>query len=280
MFVKFFTKISEFFFSEISKLIVPKFKELSKTLSFTDIEEDAQTYLSNILFLSFLIGIILEFLMIFVMLKLNILFNIFTFVLTIIIAFTFAGLIFIILYNYPKFILLSNKKKIEEELETSIKHLSVLQDKNLTVKDVLYLLQKIDNNKILTVESKRILSMSDLNKNLKETLKYMCDNTYSEQEYSFLSKLIEVLDGKYKLDQVINEYFLSTEQTRKEKEEHQRSRITLLFEINIFLFFLIFVLIFSVFLMPIYRNSIKEILFAIAIIFPIIELILIIILSK
>ena len=173
MFGKFFTKISEFFFSEISKLIVPKFKELSKTLSFTDIEEDAQTYLSNILFLSFLIGIILEFLMIFVMLKLNILFNIFTFVLTIIIAFTFAGLIFIILYNYPKFILLSNKKKIEEELETSIKHLSVLQDKNLTVKDVLYLLQKIDNNKILTVESKRILSMSDLNKNLKENKIYV-----------------------------------------------------------------------------------------------------------
>jgi archaellum biogenesis protein FlaJ (TadC family) len=280
MFGKFFTKTADFFFSEVSKLLVPKFKELSKTLSFTNIGEDIQIYLSNILFLSFIIGVLLEFLMIFVMVKLNILFTIFTFILTIIISFTFAGLVFVILYNYPKYIVLSNKRQIEEELEISVKHLSALQDSNLTVKDILIILQKIDNNKILTYESKKILAMADLNKNLKETLKYVCDNTYSEQEHSFFLKLTDVLDGKSKLEQVITEYLTSTDQTRKEKEEQQRSRITLLFEVNIFLFFLIFVLIFSVFLMPLYRNSIKDILFAIAIAFPIVELILIMLLNK
>lgn len=280
MFGRFFTKISLFFFGEVAKVFVPRFKELSKTLSFTNIEEDVLTYLSNILFLSFIIWLILVFLLIFVMLKLNILFNLFTFILTIIISFTFAGLVFIILYNYPKYILVSNKKEIEEELEKSIKHLSALKDSNLTVRDVLLLLQKIENNRILTAESKKILAMADLNKNLKETIRFICDNTYSEQEHTFFSKLVDVLDNKYKIEQVINDYFISTEQTLKEKEDHQRSRITLLFEINIFLFFLVFVLVFSVFLMPVYKESIKDILFVIAIVFPIIEIILIAILNK
>lgn len=280
MFGRLFTKISLFFFGEVAKVFVPRFKELSKTLSFTNIEEDVLTYLSNILFLSFIIWLILVFLLIFVMLKLNIFFNLFTFILTIIISFTFAGLVFIILYNYPKYILVSNKKEIEEELEKSIKHLSALKDSNLTVKDVLLLLQKIENNRILTAESKKILAMADLNKNLKETLRFICDNTYSEQEHTFFSKLVDVLDNKYKIEQVINDYFISTEQTLKEKEDHQRSRITLLFEINIFLFFLVFVLVFSVFLMPVYKESIKDILFVIAIVFPIIEIILIAILNK
>jgi len=280
MFGRFFTKISLFFFGEVAKVFVPRFKELSKTLSFTNIEEDVLTYLSNILFLSFIIWLILVFLLIFVMLKLNILFNLFTFILTIIISFTFAGLVFIIFYNYLKYILVSNKKEIEEELEKSIKHLSALKDSNLTVKDVLLLLQKIENNRILTAESKKILAMADLNKNLKETLRFICDNTYSEQEHTFFSKLVDVLDNKYKIEQVINDYFISTEQTLKEKEDHQRSRITLLFEINIFLFFLVFVLVFSVFLMPVYKESIKDILFVIAIVFPIIEIILIAILNK
>ncbi|MFA5745499.1 MAG: type II secretion system F family protein [archaeon] len=280
MFGKLFSKISGFFFLELSKLIVPRFKELTKILVFTEIEEDVQTYLSNILFISFIIGIILEFLMIFVMLKLNILFTIFTFILTIIISFTFAGFVFMILYKYPYYVINANKKELENELEISVKHLSVLQDPSLTVKDVLLLLQKIEKNKLLTEESKKILSLADLNKNLKETLKSVCNNTYSEQEYSFFSKLIEVLDKKADLFVVINDYLLSTEQIRKEKEEHQRNKITLLFEINVFLFFLIFILIFSVFLMPFYRDSIKNILFIIAIIFPIIELILIFILNK
>jgi len=230
--------------------------------------------------LSFIIGVGLEFLMIFVMIKLNIFFTIFTFILTVVIAFTFGAFIFIILYKYPQYIIDSNKKELEDELETSIKHLSVLQDPNLTVKDVLILFQKIENNKLLTEESKKILAMADLNNNLKETLIVICSNTYSEQEYSFFSKLIEVIDKKVNLSNVICEYLESTAQIRKEKEEQKRNRITLLFEINIFLFFLIFILIFSVFLMPYYRTAIKNILFIIAIVFPIVELILIIIMNK
>jgi len=280
MFGKLFSKISLFFFSEVSKILAPRFKDLSKTLAFTNIEEDIQTYLSNILFFSFIIGAILEILIIFVLVKLNILFSLFTFILTIVVSVTFAILVFIILYKYPQYIVVSNKKKIEEELEKSVKHLSVLQDSSLTVKDILFLLQKIDHNQLLTEQSKKIIAMSDLNNNLKETLKYICDNTYSEQEYSFFSKLIEVLDKKSKLVDIINEYLISTEQTRKEKEEQQRSKITLLFEINIFLFFLIFILVFSVFLMPVSKESIKGILFAVAIIFPIIEFILVVILNK
>jgi hypothetical protein len=280
MFGKLFSKISLFFFSEVSKILAPRFKDLSKTLAFTNIEEDIQTYLSNILFFSFIIGAILEILIIFVLVKLNILFSLFTFILTIVVSVTFAILVFIILYKYPQYIVVSNKKKIEEELEKSVKHLSVLQDSSLTVKDILFLLQKIDHNQLLTEQSKKIIAMSDLNNNLKETLKYICDNTYSEQEYSFFSKLIEVLDKKSKLVDIINEYLISTEQTRKEKEEQQRSKITLLFEINIFLFFLIFILVFSVFLMPVSKESIKGILFAVAIIFPIIEFILVMILNK
>ncbi|HOZ35582.1 MAG TPA: type II secretion system F family protein [archaeon] len=280
MFGKTLSKISNFFFSDISKSIAPKFKELTKMLVITNIEEDVQTYISNTLFLSFLVGICLEFFMIFVMLKLNILFSVFTFVLTIIIAFTFAGFIFMTLYRYPHYLITSNKKELEHELEISIRHLSVLQDQKMSVKDVLYLFQKIGSNKLLTEKSKKILAMSDLNNNLKGTLKQICNSTYSEQEYNFFSKLIDVLENKTTLSNVISDYLESTDQLRKEKEERKRSKITLLFEINIFLFFLIFILIFSVFLMPFYRDSIKNILFIIAIAFPIVEIILVLILHK
>lgn len=280
MFGKFLSRISNFFFGEISKYIAPRFKELTKLLTITDIEENIQTYLSNCLFLSFLFGICLEFLMIFVMLKLNILFTIFTFLITITISFTFAGFIFMTLYRYPHYLINSNKKELEEELETSIKHLSVLQDPKMSVKDVLLLFQKIETNKLLTDESKKILAMADLNNNLKATLKQICNSTYSEQEYDFFSKLVDVLDNKATLSKVISDYLDSTEHLRKEKEERKRSKITLLFEINIFLFFLIFILIFSVFLMPFYRDSIRNILFIIAIAFPVVELILIFILHK
>jgi hypothetical protein len=278
--VKHYQKYLIFFFSDISKSIAPKFKELTKMLVITNIEEDVQTYISNTLFLSFLVGICLEFFMIFVMLKLNILFSVFTFVLTIIIAFTFAGFIFMTLYRYPHYLITSNKKELEHELEISIRHLSVLQDQKMSVKDVLYLFQKIGSNKLLTEKSKKILAMSDLNNNLKGTLKQICNSTYSEQEYNFFSKLIDVLENKTTLSNVISDYLESTDQLRKEKEERKRSKITLLFEINIFLFFLIFILIFSVFLMPFYRDSIKNILFIIAIAFPIVEIILVLILHK
>ena len=280
MFGKTLSKISNFFFGDISKRFAPKFKELIKMLAITNIEEDVQTYISNCLFLSFLVGICLEFFMIFVMLKLNILFTIFTFILTITIAFTFAGFIFMTLYRYPHYLINSNKKEIESELEVSIRHLSVLQDPKMSVKEILYLFQKIESNKILTEESKKILAMSDLNNNLKGTIKYICSNTYSEPEYNFFSKLIDVLDNKTTLSVVITDYLESTEQIRKEKDERKRSKITLLFEINIFLFFLIFILIFSVFLMPFYKDSIRSILFIIAIAFPIVEIILVLILHK
>lgn len=280
MFGKTLSKISDFFFGSTAKVVAPKFKELTKMLAITNIEEDIHTYIANCLFLSFLIGICLEFFMIFIMLKLNILFTIFTFMLTITVAFTFAGFIFMTLYRYPHYLINSNKKEIETELETSVKHLSVLQDPKMSVKEVLILLQKFESNRILSEESKKILAMSDLNNNLKNTLKYICNNTYSEHEYNFFSKLIEVLDNKTNMSAIISDYINSTEQSRKEKEERKRSKITLLFEINIFLFFLIFILIFSVFLMPFYKDSIRSILFIIAIAFPIIELILVFILHK
>lgn len=280
MFGKFFTKVSLFFFGGVTKFFAPKLKELTKNLSFTNLEEDIYTYFSNILFTSFLIWFFLIFLLIFLMLKLNILFNFFSFLLVIIISFTFSGSIFILLYNFPKYLLISNKRQIEEEIEKSIKHLSALNDPNLTVRDILFILQKINDNKILTQESKKILAIADLNKNLKETIKQICDSTYSEQEFQFFSKLIEVLDKKQTIDEFIKNYFISTEQNLKEKEEHKKNRITLLFQINIFLFFLIFILVFSLFLIPISKEVIKDILFIIAIAFPIVELILIIILSK
>ncbi len=280
MFGKQFTKLSLFFFGGLAKLLLPRFRDLPKTLTFANINEDAHTYLSNILFLSFFFGLVLIFLMIFVMLKLNILFNLFSFILLMIISFTFAGLLFLVLYNYPKFVVLSNKKRMEGELEASVRHLSALQDPKLGVKDVLLLLQEIDNNKLLTAESKKILAMADLNKNLIETLNYICDTTYSEQEHNFFLRLVDVLEGKAKLEKVINDYMTSTEQITKEKEEQKKSRITLLFEINIFLFFLVFILIFSIFLIPVYQTTIKDILFVISIVFPIMELILIFILNK
>lgn len=280
MFGKKLSKISNFFFADLSKRIAPKFKELSKLLTITNIEEDAQTYISNTLFLSFLSGFIFEFFLIFIMLKLNIFFSVFTFILTVIIALTFAGFIFMTLYRYPRYLLKSNKNEIEQELENSVRHLSALQDPKMSVKDVLYLFQKIGSNKLLATESKKILAMSDLNNDLKGTLKQICDSTYSEQLYNFYSKLIEVLDNKKTLANIVSDYLESTDLLRKEKEERKRSKITLLFEINIFLFFLIFILIFSVFLMPYYKDSIKNILFVIAIAFPIVEIILILILHK
>lgn len=280
MFGKVFSKIAGFFFADIAKILSPQFKGLSKTIEFTDINEDINTYLSNSLFLAFLVGFILELLMVYVLLKLNIYFSIISFLVTIFIAATFAILIFIVLYKFPYYIVKSKKKDIETELEISVKHLSVLQDKNLTVKDVLLLLQSIEGNKILSEESKKILKLTDLNQNLKSTLKYICSNTYSEQEYTFFSKLIDVIDKRATLSEAISEYLVSVEQTKKEKAEQKKTKINLLFQINVFLFVVIFLLVFSIFLMPVYEESIKDLLFAIAIVFPIVEILLVFVLSK
>lgn len=280
MFGKIFSKIAGFFFADIAKILSPQFKGLSKTIEFTDINEDINTYLSNSLFLAFLVGFILELLMVYVLLKLNIYFSIISFLVTIFIAATFAILVFIVLYKFPYYIVKSKKKDIETELEISVKHLSVLQDKNLTVKDVLLLLQSIEGNKILSEESKKILKLTDLNQNLKSTLKYICSNTYSEQEYTFFSKLIDVIDKRATLSEAISEYLVSVEQTKKEKAEQKKTKINLLFQINVFLFVVIFLLVFSIFLMPVYEESIKDLLFAIAIVFPIVEILLVFVLSK
>lgn len=280
MFGKVFSKIAGFFFADIAKILSPQFKGLSKTIEFTDINEDINTYLSNSLFLAFLVGFILELLMVYVLLKLNIYFSIISFLVTIFIAATFAILVFIVLYKFPYYIVKSKKKDIETELEISVKHLSVLQDKNLTVKDVLLLLQSIEGNKILSEESKKILKLTDLNQNLKSTLKYICSNTYSEQEYTFFSKLIDVIDKRATLSEAISEYLVSVEQTKKEKAEQKKTKINLLFQINVFLFVVIFLLVFSIFLMPVYEESIKDLLFAIAIVFPIVEILLVFVLSK
>jgi len=277
MFGKIFSKIAGFFFADIAKILSPQFKGLSKTIEFTDINEDINTYLSNSLFLAFLVGFILELLMVYVLLKLNIYFSIISFLVTIFIAATFAILVFIVLYKFPYYIVKSKKKDIETELEISVKHLSVLQDKNLTV---LLLLQSIEGNKILSEESKKILKLTDLNQNLKSTLKYICSNTYSEQEYTFFSKLIDVIDKRATLSEAISEYLVSVEQTKKEKAEQKKTKINLLFQINVFLFVVIFLLVFSIFLMPVYEESIKDLLFAIAIVFPIVEILLVFVLSK
>lgn len=280
MFGKIFSKIAGVFFADIAKILSPQFKGLEKTIEFTDINEDLVTYLSNCLFFSFFICFVLELLMVFLLLKLNIYFTIISFLVTIIIAASFAILIFIILYRYPYYIVKSKKKDMEEELDNSSKHLSVLEDKNLTVKDVLLLLPSIEGNKLLTEESKKILKLADLNHNLKSTLKYICSNTYSEQEYSFFSKLIDVIDKKITLSEALTEYLTSIEQAKKEKAEQKRTKINLLFLINIFLFILVFLLVFSIFLMPVYEESIRGLLLAIAIVFPIIEIILVFILSR
>ena len=280
MFGKIFSKIAGVFFADIAKIISPQFKSLGKTLEFTDINESLVTYLSNCLFFSFFIGFVLELLMVFVLLRLNIYFTIISFLVTIIIAATFAVLIFITLYRFPYYVVKSKKKDIEAELEISSKHLSVLEDKNLTVKDVLLILQSIEGNKLLSEESKKILKLADLNHNLKSTLKYICSNTYSEQEYSFFSKLIDVIDKKITLSEALTEYLTSIEQAKKEKAEQRKTKINLLFLINIFLFVLVFLLVFSIFLMPVYEESIRELLLAIAIVFPIVEIILVFVLSR
>jgi archaellum biogenesis protein FlaJ (TadC family) len=184
------------------------------------------------------------------------------------------------LYRYPYYLVNSQKKELENEIRTSIKHLSALKDKDMDVKDVLLVLQKLEFNYILTKDCTKILSTSDLNRNLRGTLEYVCGHTYSELEYDFFKKLIDVLDGRKELPQIVEDFLESLEQSIKEKNEQRKSKINLLFQINIFLFFLVFILLFSIFLTPFYIEDIKTLLLGIAIVFPIIEFVLIIVLNK
>jgi len=280
MFGKFITKISIFLFSDINKIISPYFKNLSKVLNYANIGEDLNSYLCNALFISFIFAIVLEFLMIFVMLKINIFFTILSFLITIFLSFTFAAIIFFVFYRYPFYLINSKKTEVEFEIKNSLKHLSALRDKDLTVRDILLLLQKLEFNSILTIECKKVLSMSSINKNLRGTLEFICKNTYSELEYDFFKKLIDVIDNKKVLSDVITEFLENVEQSIRSQNEQRKTKINLLFQVNIFLFFLIFILVFGVFLTSIFIPQIHSILLMIAIIFPIIEIILIIVLNK
>jgi len=280
MFGKVITKISSYFFKDLVLKLEHRFKGLSLVLNHTNINEDTVSYISNILFISLCFIFILEFFLIFLMLKLSIFFNFFSFIVTIFVSGTFGVMVFLILYKFPYYLLDSKKKELDIEVERSVRHLSVLKDENLTIRDILVILQNLDGNRILTVEAKRLLTLSNLNNNLRDTLLTAINQTYSESEKNFFFKLIDVIDKKDTLSNVIVDYLGSLEQSKKEINEQKKSRINLLFQVNVFLFFLIIILVVSLFLAPLSQESIKSIILFISIVFPIIEFILIVVLYK
>ena len=280
MFGKAITKISSYFFKDLVLKLEHRFKGLSLVLNHTNINEDTVSYISNILFISLCFIFILEFFLIFLMLKLSIFFNFFSFIVTIFVSGTFGVMVFLILYKFPYYLLDSKKKELDIEVERSVRHLSVLKDENLTIRDILVILQNLDGNRILTVEAKRLLTLSNLNNNLRDTLLTAINQTYSESEKNFFFKLIDVIDKKDTLSNVIVDYLGSLEQSKKEINEQKKSRINLLFQVNVFLFFLIIILVVSLFLAPLSQESIKSIILFISIVFPIIEFILIVVLYK
>jgi len=280
MFGEIITKMAAFFFKDIIKRLKPKFMNLGKVLEYTNINEDSVTYISNILFISFFILVVIEFILIYLMINLSIYFSPFTFLVTIFLSATFGAMVFLLLYKFPYYLLDSKKKEIDFEIEQSIRHLAVLKDDKLTISDVLNILTNLENNKVLTLETQKIISISNLNNNLKDTLKHVVNTTYSELERTFFRKVIDVLDKKEVLTKVVMEFLNNLEQSRKELSEQKKSRINLLFQVNIFLFFFIVILLISIFLVPLTQITIKNILLFIAIVFPIVEFILIIILYK
>ena len=280
MFGKILTQLSSYFVGGIVSKFENRFKNFSQILNYAGMGEDVNTYLSNILFISLIVFIFLEFTMILVMVKLNILFGIFSFFITIMISFTFSGMVFLLLYRYPHYILDSKKKEIDFELENTIRHLSVLDDEVLTVKDILVLLSSFEQNKLLTKDAQKIINMSNLNLNLKDTLRQVVKETVSELEKNFFRKLIDVLDNKEKIGKVVTGFLDELEESRKVATEEKISRINLLFEVNVFLFFFVIVLLTSLFLVTLDQKTLKDLLMFIAIVFPIVEFVLIVILYK
>jgi|GEM_PF-1046125 len=280
MFGKIFTKLSTFLFGELVSTFENRFKNFTKVLSYANVNEDAVTYISNVLLISFLCLLFIEFFIIFLMVKLNILFSLFSFVVTLVLSFTFASLVFILLCKYPYYILESKKKEIDFELENTIRHLSVLEDKALTIKDILNILQRLEDNKLLSDEAKKSISVSNLNLNLKDTLRQVIKETYSELEKNFFRRLIDVIENRDQIGKVVSEFLTSLEQLRKETSEQKKSSINLLFEVNIFLFFFVIILLSSIFLIPLEQETIRSLLMFIAIIFPIVEFVLVVILFK
>ena len=280
MFGKIFTKLSTYFLGELVSKFENRFKNFSKVLTYANINEDPTTYISNSLFASFLLFLFLEFGTILMMIKLNILFGLFSFLITILLSFTFASLVFILFCKYPYYVLESKKKEIDYELENSIRHLSVLEDKSLTIKDILNILLKLENNKLLSEEAQKILTLSSINSNIKDTLRQVIKETYSELEKNFFRRLIDVIDNKDQIGKVVNEFLESLEQLRKEASEQKKSSVNLLFEVNIFLFFFVIILLTSLFLISLDQQTIRSLLMFIAIVFPIVEFVLVVILFK
>jgi hypothetical protein len=280
MFGKIFTKLSTYFLGELVSKFGNRFKNFSKILIYVNINEDTTTYISNSLFASFLLFLFLEFGTILMMVRLNILFGLFPFLITIILSFTFASFVFILFCKFPYYLLESKRKEIDFEVENSIRHLSVLDDKSLTINDVLNILLKLENNKLLSEEAKKILTLSKINSNIKDTLSQVIKETYSELEKNFFRRLIDVIDNKDQINKVVNEFLESLEQLRKEASEQKKSSINLLFEVNIFLFFFVIILLISLFLISLDQQTIRSLLMFIAIVFPIIEFVLVVILFK
>jgi hypothetical protein len=280
MFSKFLTNISLFFLKDIVMQFKSTFKNFDRVLEYTGINEDSISYISNISFISIFFLIVIEFAFIYLMIRLGILFNLFSFFITIFISFTFAFMIFLLLFKYPFFILNKIKKEIGSEFQRSIKHLSVLRDENLTIKDVLNVFENLENNELLSREAKKIIALNKRNHNLKDTFKSIISETYSEVEKNFFRKLIEVIDKKEDLNQVILDFLTSLEQSKRELSEQKKSRINILFLMSIFLFFFFIVILIIFFITFTDYFLLKESLLIFSIIFAVIEFILIGILYK
>ncbi|NCP72016.1 hypothetical protein GW835_01320 [archaeon] len=280
MFSKFLTSISLFFLKDIVMQFKGTFKNFDRVLEYTGINEDSISYISNISFISIFFLIVIEFAFIYLMIRLGILFNLFSFFITIFISFTFAFMIFLLLFKYPFFILNNIKKEIGSEFQRSIKHLSVLRDENLTIKDVLNVFENLENNDILSREAKKIIALNKRNHNLKDTFKSIISETYSEVEKNFFRKLIEVIDQKEDLNQVILDFLTNLEQSKRELSEQKKSRINILFLMSIFLFFFFIVILIIFFITFTDYFLLKESLLIFSIIFAVIEFVLIGILYK
>jgi hypothetical protein len=280
MFGKILSRIALFFFKDIVKLFNFDLVKFDKIIKYINIDENSVTYISNVLLLSFIAFVVFEIFLIFVMIKLNIYFNILSFIITIILSLIIFAIVFFLFYRYPYYLLNTKKKEFDFEIEKSISHLSVIADEKLSIIDVLNLLQNLEGNVLLSIETKAILTISNLNHNLRDTLNHVIKTTYSMLEKDFFEKLVLVYDKKANLSDILADFVEVVHQSKKEQNDERKSKVNLLFQISVFLFFFVIILLFVVFLVPFNQEYIKKMLYAIAIAFPIVEFILMIILYK
>ena len=78
-----------------------------------------------------------------------------------------------------------------------------MSNKNTTLIDILNLLKNLEGNILLSKEAKTILTVSNLNHNLKDTFNHIIKTTYSKLEKDFFEKLILVNDGKVNLTETL-----------------------------------------------------------------------------